>query len=79
LKESGDQAMRKEEQVLRQKIDKISNDIALYENNIQFFANSKNIDALRAEVDKKIRVAQVEIGQLKDQLRMIREANKKDQ
>ena len=78
LKESGDQAMRKEEQVLRQKIDKISNDIALYENNIQFFANSKNIDALRAEVDKKIRVAQVEIGQLKDQLRMIREANKKD-
>jgi hypothetical protein len=79
LKESGDGAMRKEEQVLRQKIDKISNDIALYENNIQFFANSKNIDALRAEVDKKIRVAQVEIGQLKDQLRMIREANKKDQ
>jgi hypothetical protein len=82
LKESGDQAIRKEEQFIRQKIDKLSNDIALYENNIQFFANSKNIDALRAEVDKKIRIAQVEMGQLKEQLRMLRAAannqNKQD-
>lgn len=77
LKESGegDRALRKEEQFLRQKIEKLQSDIATYENNMGFFANSKNAEALRSEIEKKIRVAQVEISNLKEKIKMLRTAN----
>jgi hypothetical protein len=43
--------------------------------NLGFFANSRNIDALRKEVDKKVATAEREIDALKEQLRIIAEIN----
>jgi hypothetical protein len=46
----------------------LENDINLWENNIAFFARSKNADALRQEYDTKIRAAQAEIVELRKQM-----------
>jgi hypothetical protein len=52
----------------------LENDIAVYRNNIEFFARSKGADKLRADIDKKIAVAEKQLDDLKHQLKIIREA-----
>ena len=43
----------------------LENDIAVLTNNLEFFAKSKNSDKLRAEVEKKIAQAELELEKLK--------------
>jgi hypothetical protein len=67
--------VRGQEQNVRRQITQLENDIHLWRNNLGFFANSRNIDALRKEVDKKVAIAEREIDALKEQLRIIAEIN----
>ncbi len=60
------------EQALRKKITKVENDIALWRNNLEFFARSKNADSLREEFNTKIQTASDQLHQLKLQLKLLR-------
>jgi Domain of Unknown Function (DUF349) len=73
-KESAQQLQRKETDI-RRKITNVENEIALLRNNIEFFARSKNSAQLRADVDKKIAVAEKQLNELKGQLKITRENN----
>ena len=54
---------------LRNKIDKIQSDVTLWENNMSFFASSKNADLLKKEFEKKINRAKKEIDTFKAKIR----------
>jgi Domain of Unknown Function (DUF349) len=67
-----DKKLQQKEQNIRKKIGKVENDIALWKNNLEFFARSKNADSLRDEVNQKIKSAEEELSELKKQLKLIR-------
>lgn len=69
-----DRKLYQKEQIIRKKISKVENDIALWRNNIEFFGRSQNADKVREEFHDKIRTANDHLQQLKQQLRMLREA-----
>jgi hypothetical protein len=52
--DSGNDNIRRERTALSQKIQKLREEIALWENNIGFFANSKQAGIMKAEYEKKI-------------------------
>jgi len=60
------------EQAVRRHINKLEDDIALWQNNLEFFAKSKSADKLRVEVNKKIADASEQLNGLKRQLKMLR-------
>jgi uncharacterized membrane protein YgaE (UPF0421/DUF939 family) len=60
------------EQTIRKKITKLENDISVWKNNLEFFANSKSADKYREEFQEKIQTASDHLGQLKQQLRVLR-------
>jgi hypothetical protein len=60
-----------EKNEIRKQIDILTKEIMLLENNLGFFAKSKGADALRADVDKKVKYAQERIQQLKQKLKLI--------
>lgn len=65
--------LRKEGDI-RRKITSLENDIAVWKNNIEFFAKSKTSDKLKATFEKKIETAQNQLEELKHQLNIIQEA-----
>lgn len=67
-----DRKLQHKEQAIRKKMTKIENDIALWKNNLEFFARSKNADSLREEVNRKIEEANLRLSQLKQQLKLLR-------
>ncbi len=67
------QALQKEKRYLQNKISQLKEDITLWENNIGFFAESKNRDLLKAEFDKKISKAKQEIQQYESKLKLLKE------
>jgi hypothetical protein len=71
--EGGRGLFRKENDIKR-KISQLENDIALWQNNIEFFAKSKTSDRLKAEFDRKINSALEQLNELKHQLSIIQEA-----
>ncbi|MCE7060265.1 DUF349 domain-containing protein [Dyadobacter sp. CY343] len=64
----------RKESDIRRKITQLENDIALWQNNIEFFAKSKTSDRLKAEFDRKINSALGQLEELKHQLIIIQEA-----
>jgi hypothetical protein len=60
------------EQSIRKKIQKVENDIAVWRNNLEFFARAKNADSVREEFNGKINEASEHLKQLKDQLKLLR-------
>lgn len=73
----GDKLMRKEHFQIQHRISSIQNDIALWENNMEFFTaskNSKNAEVLKKEIELKIEKAKTEIAQLKEKLTILRES-----
>jgi hypothetical protein len=54
---------------LRRRITALENDVATYNNNIEFFARSKNAEKIRAEIDQKIGLAQKQLDDLRKQLK----------
>jgi hypothetical protein len=64
----------RKENDIRRKITQLENDIALWQNNIEFFAKSKTSDRLKAEFERKINSALGQLEELKHQLSIIQEA-----
>lgn len=67
----GDRGIRSERDKLVQKFRQMENDILVWENNMGFFAKSKNADALLLELDKKIEKAKEELGQIEEKIKVI--------
>ncbi len=65
----------KKENDIRRKMKTIEDDIHLWENNIEFFARSKNAASVRAEYEAKIKGAEKELAELKQKLKIIVAAN----
>ncbi len=63
--------LNRERYGIQRSLDKLKEDVLLWENNIGFFANSKNANVLKVEIEKKIERAKDEITSLKDKLRII--------
>lgn len=57
---------------IRKHIAQIENDIALWRNNLEFFANSKTADKLKEDFNKKIKHAKEELKELQEQLHVLR-------
>jgi len=66
-----DEALLQREQSMRRQISKLEDDIAIWENNLEFFAHSKSADKLRTEVNKKVELANSKLNQLRQQLKVI--------
>ncbi|TLV02852.1 DUF349 domain-containing protein [Dyadobacter luticola] len=64
----------RKESDIRRKITQLENDIALWQNNIEFFAKSKTSDKLKADFERKINAALAQLDELKHQLTIIQEA-----
>ena len=67
----GDRGIRSERDKLVQKFRLMENDIAVWENNMGFFAKSKNAEALLLELDKKIARAKEELAQIEEKIKVI--------
>ena len=67
-----DKILDKEKKFLINKMNQIKEDVSLWENNLGFFANSKNADVLKAEFVKKIEKAKEEMKELEYKIRMMK-------
>ena len=67
-----DRKIFQKEQLIRKKITKVENDIALWRNNLEFFGRSKNAEKFKDEFNDKIREATDHLKQLKEQLKLLK-------
>lgn len=67
----GGQVVEKERRFLQNKVTKLREDVALWENNLGFFANSKNAQVLKQEFEKKIDQAKEEIKSIEEKIKML--------
>ena len=65
--------LSKERFNVENKIKKVKEDVALWENNIGFFSNSKQSELLKSEFQNKIDKAKKEINMLQTKIKMLRE------
>ena len=70
--EGGDK-VRREKTNLTNRIQKLRDEIAILENNIGFFSNSKNSELMRAEYEKKINKAKNDLKVLEAKLKIVNE------
>ncbi len=75
---NADRLLDKEKRFLMNKLEQLKNDISIWENNLGFFANSKNADLLKAEFSKKIDAAKQEVKELEYKLKMMNEKPKEE-
>ncbi len=68
-KADAERLIRKEISFFKSKIDFLQKDLTLWENNISFFANSKNADLLKADFEKKINKGKKEVEVFKAKIR----------
>ncbi len=71
LKTSGDKRLRFERERLYNKVKQLEADIALLENNIGFFAKSKNAESMIRDVNEKIRQAREEMAATIEKVNLI--------
>jgi hypothetical protein len=67
-----DRKLFQKEQIIRKKISKVENDIALWRNNLEFFGRSKNAEKVKDEFNDKIKEASDHLKQLKEQLKLLK-------
>ena len=65
--------VRRERNTLQTRIQKLRDEIAVLENNIGFFSNSKNSELMRAEYEKKIKKAKDDLKVLEAKLKIAEE------
>jgi hypothetical protein len=65
--------IRRERFTLNNRITKLREEINLWENNIGFFASSKNADIMKAEYEKKINKAKTDLKVLEAKLKILRD------
>ena len=68
---NADKLIDKEKNFLKNKLAQLKEDIVLWENNLGFFANSKNAEIITAEFRKKIDAAKEEVKDLEYKIRMM--------
>ncbi|MBO6081348.1 MAG: hypothetical protein J6P54_10345, partial [Bacteroidales bacterium] len=68
---NADKLIDKEKNFLTTKLARLKDDIALWENNLGFFSNSKNAEILTAEFRKKIEFAKKEVSDLEYKIKMM--------
>jgi peptidoglycan hydrolase CwlO-like protein len=68
--------MRMEREKYMTKLKQLENDLVLLDNNIGFFAKSKNAESLIADVKKKIENTREKIEFLKEKIRVIDDIDK---
>jgi vacuolar-type H+-ATPase subunit I/STV1 len=68
--QGGDQAVKKEKFNLRDKLDRLQAQIKQYENNMGFFTG-KGAEAMRKEIEKKIKATEREMDEVKKKLEMM--------
>ena len=73
---NADRIIDKEKNFLKNKLQKLKEDITLWENNLGFFSNSKNAEIITAEFRKKIDAAKEEIKDLEYKIRMMNATKK---
>ncbi len=66
-----DRRLSKEKPLLQNKIAKLKEDLVTWENNIGFFAQSKQADLLKKEFEQKIRKSKEELALLEAKLKML--------
>lgn len=66
-----DKKLYHKEQAIRKKINNLENDLAIWRNNLEFFARAKNGDKVRKEFNVKIDEASDHLEQLKQQLKLL--------
>lgn len=71
MKGAGDRRLRSERERLYNKVRQLEQEIALLENNIGFFARSKNAEALVADVRSKIERTRQELAAAVEKVRLI--------
>jgi hypothetical protein len=69
----GREQIRRESIGLNNRITKLRDEINLWENNIGFFANSKQADIMKAEYEKKIKRAKNDLTILETKLRVLKD------
>lgn len=79
LKASGDRRLRTERERLYNKVRQLEQEIALLENNIGFFAKSKNAEALVADVRAKIDRAREEMAAAVEKVKLIDKQDQEEQ
>ena len=67
----GDRGIKFERDKLLQKFRNLEQDIALWENNMGFFAKSKNADNIISDMENKISKAKEELVQLEEKIKLI--------
>ena len=72
---NADKILDKERRFLTNKLQQLKEDIALWENNLGFFSNSKNADLLKAEFAKKIEMAKAEVKELEFKVKIMVQKN----
>ncbi len=65
--------IRRERFMLTNKVAKLREEINLWENNIGFFASSKNADLMKAEYEKKINKAKVDLKVLEAKIKILKD------
>jgi len=73
---SGPDANRKlhrKENTIKRRLSVLEDNVSLWQNNLQFFANSKNADKLKSDFEQKIEKAKEDIIHLKKELKIIRQ------
>lgn len=73
---NGDDKMRHEERIINDKLRMLRDDAATLKNNIEFFAKSKNADALKKQIEHKIEAANHQIAKLQEELKVLRSYKK---
>lgn len=68
----GDRKIHHKEQSIQKQIHKAENDIAVLQNNIEFFGRSKNAEKMKSEFTEKLEAATGELKALKKQLKMLK-------
>ena len=67
----GDRGIKFERDKLFQKFRNLEQDVALWENNMGFFAKSKNADNIISDMENKISKAKEEMAQLEEKIKLI--------
>ena len=67
----GDRGLKFEREKLLLKYRKMEQDIATLENNMGFFAKSKNADSMINELEKKIAIAREELARIEEKINII--------
>ncbi|MGD9558279.1 MAG: hypothetical protein AB7V25_14740 [Mangrovibacterium sp.] len=74
----GQNKMRFERDKYVTRLKQMENDLALLNNNIGFFANTKNAESLIDDVNKKIQNTQEKIELLREKIRIIDDMEEED-